>query len=83
MPLSIPAHLKHSGNLNRILELDAGGCSTSEIQQCFELGGVRLKAVNGDFPLLANLPEMTRKAVPKQIVKAYLRERENSAAQLT
>ncbi|SEU23338.1 hypothetical protein [Variovorax sp. OV084] len=83
MSLSFPAHLKHGGNLNRILELKDGGCNSSETQECFELGGVRLKAVNGDFPLLANLAEMTRKAVPKQVVKAYLRKRQSPAPQPT
>lgn len=75
MKLSISQHLKHSGNLNRILELDEHGCTAAEIRACFERGGIHLKVVQEDFPLNGNLPEMTRKALPKQVVREYLRER--------
>jgi hypothetical protein len=75
MALSIPAHLKHGGNLNRINELHTEGCSAAEIQDCFSRGRIHLKVVQGDFPLMGNLQEMTRKALPKHVVKDYLRER--------
>jgi hypothetical protein len=41
----------------------------------FQRGSIDLKVVRDDFPLKANLAEMTRKALPKQVVRDYLRER--------
>lgn len=70
-----PSHLKNSGNLNRIHELVDNGCDAAEIQQCFAEGGMHLKCVAGDFPMLANWAEMTRKALPKRVVKEFLAKR--------
>lgn len=76
MSMSISARLKHDGNVNRISELTQRGCSSIEVQACFAQGGITLKIVQGDFPLLANLPEMCRKALSKKIQKEFLLERQ-------
>lgn len=75
MSRSIPERIKYDGNVNRIKELMDGGCSASEVQVCFAAEGIHLKVVQGDFPLVANLQEMCRKALPKKIATQFMQER--------
>lgn len=70
--LSLGRGIKLRGNVNRIAELTNNGKTAQEISKVFALEGVRLEVVNGDFPLRANLSELTRVAVSKSAVKTYL-----------
>lgn len=72
MHMSIAGHLKHIGNVHRIQELTSQGFSVTEIRDCFARGGICLKVTEGDFPLLANLPAMTKKALPKQVMRDFV-----------
>lgn len=75
--------LKREGNVNRITELTDEGCNAEEVKSCFALGGIKLKVVQGDFPIIANDEELCRKALPKAIVKSYLRDRNMSCPLVT
>jgi hypothetical protein len=75
MALTFSQRLKHSGNTNRLHELHSAGCTAEEARDCFARGGMTLKVVQGDFPLMGNLSEFTRAALPKQVVQNFLRER--------
>lgn len=77
MSRPLPFRLKTDGNMNRLDELAQARCTSTEMQECFALGGLRLTMVNGDFPLLANREELGRVALPKRIVAEFLRDRDN------
>ena len=76
MALTFPQRLKHSGNTNRLHELDSAGCTAEEARDCFARGGMSLKVVQGDYPLMGNMSEFTRTALPKKVVRDYLKERQ-------
>jgi hypothetical protein len=78
--LSFSAGIKLRGNINRMQELTTQGHSAEEVRNCFRSAGVHLQVANGDFPLLANLSELTRTAVPKSVVKMFLRSEGSSTA---
>ncbi|AOR71656.1 hypothetical protein BBJ41_29865 [Burkholderia stabilis] len=68
--LGIAEGIKLRGNVNRITEIMERG-TTQDVVACFAQGGVTLRASGGDLPLLHNLPELTRTALPKRVVKNY------------
>lgn len=72
MARSFPQRLKMDGNLNRIDQLHEAGCTALEMQACFALGGLNLYVSQGDIPLLRNGPELSRKALPKAVVRGFL-----------
>lgn len=72
MSRSFAQRLKTDGNLNRIVELQEAGYSASDIQSCFATGGLHLVEDHGDLPLLRNLHELGRKALPRQAVRDFL-----------
>ncbi len=77
--LSFSRALKLHGNTNRLLEFKGAGRTVEDARKFFASEGVHLVVVNGDVPLLANLPELTRVAVSKDAVKRHLRKMEPSA----
>jgi len=72
MSRSFPERLKTDGNLNRLVELEEAGCTAQDMKDCFERGGITLVVQNGDLPLLRNLPELGRRALPKRVVRDFL-----------
>lgn len=72
MSRTFAERLKTDGNLNRIADLQKAGCSARDIQRCFQQGDIYLKEHNGDLPLLQNMPELGRKALPKHVVREFL-----------
>jgi hypothetical protein len=73
---SFPARLKRDGNINRIKDLVSNGCSVGEIRDCFAHADIHLVVGHHDIPLLANLDELERKALPARCVKNYLSNRQ-------
>ncbi|WP_354678969.1 hypothetical protein [Cupriavidus plantarum] len=71
------ARIKRDGNINAIKALSTS-CSVDEIQACFARGRIKLVTERGDIPLLRNLPELERVALPKKIYVAFLAERETN-----
>ena len=76
---SFSARLKRDGNINRIKDLVNNNCSVGEIRDCFARANIDLVVGHHDIPLLANLDELERKALPAQYVKDYLSNRQNDA----
>ena len=72
---SLAARIKRDGNINAIKALSPS-CSVDEIQACFARGRIKLVTDGGDIPLLRNLQELERVALPKKIYMAFLAERE-------
>ena len=68
--LGIAEGIKLRGNVNRITEILERG-TVQDAVSCFARCGVTLHASGGDVPLMRNLPELTRTAVPKRVVKDY------------
>ncbi|ELW9529632.1 hypothetical protein SIO92_003928 [Burkholderia cenocepacia] len=68
--LGIAEGIKLRGNVNRITEIMTQG-TLEDTVACFALGGMTLQASGGDVPLLRNLSELTRTALPKRVVKDY------------
>ncbi|AQT51821.1 hypothetical protein QZM97_13505 [Burkholderia orbicola] len=68
--LGIAEGIKLRGNVNRITEIMKQG-TLEDAVACFALGGMTLQANGGDVPLLRNLSELTRTALPKRVVKDY------------
>lgn len=72
MSKNFAERLKRDGNLNRLEELAHAGFNAEESKACFAGGGINLKVVAGDFPLLANNAELSRSALSKAHVKTYI-----------
>lgn len=73
------ARIKRDGNINAIKALSTS-CSVDEIQACFVRGRIKLVTEGGDIPLLRNLAELERVALPKKVYVAFLTERETNPA---
>ncbi|MEZ2352124.1 hypothetical protein [Caballeronia sp. RCC_10] len=69
------ARIKRDGNINAIKALSKS-CSVEEVKVCFARGRINLLTEGGDIPLLRNLPELERVALPKKVYMAFLTERE-------
>ncbi|MCA8157516.1 hypothetical protein [Burkholderia contaminans] len=69
--LGFAAGLKLRGNVNRLTEILEVG-TAEDAQACFASGGIALTIVGRDFPLIANLPELSRKALSKETVADFL-----------
>ncbi|MDR8093256.1 hypothetical protein KPB05_38005 [Burkholderia gladioli] len=69
--LGLAAGLKLHGNVNRLKEILEAG-TAEDAQACFASEGIALTIVGGDFPLIANLPELSRKALSKKTVADFL-----------
>ncbi|HEV3428326.1 MAG TPA: hypothetical protein VG320_10660 [Paraburkholderia sp.] len=76
---SFAARIKRDGNINAIKAL-APSCSADEIKEVFARGRIKLITAGGDIPLLRNLPELERTALPKKTYLGFLAERETSLA---
>ncbi len=71
---SLAARIKRDGNINAIKALSTS-CSVDEIRECFARGRIKLVTEGIDIPLLRNLPELERVALPKRTYVAFLAER--------
>ncbi|VDO16247.1 unnamed protein product [Brugia timori] len=71
MSSSWRGNIIRNGNLNRILEMTEQGFSASDIRDCFATEKIQLALVNGDFPLVKNNSELTRKALPKRVARSF------------
>ncbi|CAJ3384901.1 hypothetical protein [Burkholderia glumae] len=71
--IGIAGSIKLHGNIKRMQEIVERG-SVHDVVPCFESGGMSLHMAQGDFPLLKNLPELTRVALPKRFVDEYFAE---------
>lgn len=78
---SFSSRLKRDGNINRIKDLLKSKCSVGEIRDCFARADIHLVVGHHDLPLLANLDELERKALPAKCVKDYLMNRQDDTGQ--